>query len=253
MSSHDLKVKLTRPSVVGRTSVDEQSAEKQKVGSGNNHCLSGTSTAYLQTNKNLYIRRRILLRSKSDWSSASEDQRDATAQQQFTSFLSLRFPTKRSEENETDSYTEAQLCSYDLQSDAIRRPADVQHPELCEKALPPNSFREATDKAAKDDNISELPFEKEGTSQLHLTLFGQDISSHRSSEGIQRGVDLCDQAKAAENYSQGQSPASDLLTKLPATESRSAAREPVVNDTLRENAEEVLSYSNLIPFGEDSS
>ncbi|KAL7835431.1 hypothetical protein SRHO_G00277780 [Serrasalmus rhombeus] len=258
MSTHDLNVKLTRPSVVsrsvGRTSVDEQTAEKQKAGSGNNHCLSGTSTECLQTTKNLYIRRKILLRSKSDWSSTSEDQRDTTTdQQQFTSFLSLRFPTKRSEENETDSNTEAQLGSYDLKSDAVRRPADVQHPELCEKALPPNSFREATDKAAKDDNISELPFEKEGTSQSHLTLFGQDISSHRSSEGIQRVVDLCDRVKAAENCSQGQSPASDHLTELPATESRSAARESVVNDPLGENAEEVLFYSNVIPFGEDSS
>ncbi|XP_036414023.1 mucin-3A [Colossoma macropomum] len=257
MSTHDLNVKLTRPSVVnssvGRTSLEERSAEKQKVGSGNSHCLSGTSTVNLQTTKNLYIRRRILLRSKSDWSSTSEDQRDTTDQRQFTSFLSLRFPTKRSEKNETDTNTEAQLCSYDLESDAVRRPADVQHPELCEKALPPNSFREATDKAAKDANISELPFEKEGTSQSHLTLFGQDISSHRSSKGIQRDVDLCDQAQAAETFSQRQSPASDHLTELPATESRRAARESVVNDPLGENAEGVLSQGNLIPFGEDSS
>ncbi|KAI4894130.1 hypothetical protein NFI96_011313 [Prochilodus magdalenae] len=199
----------------------------------------------------MYFRRRILLRSRSDWSSTSEHPTQTTTDQlRFTSFVSLRLPSKGSEKKQTGGSTEAPPCSDDLHFcfPVHRRSAVVQHPELREKGLPPNSLRGTALKAAKDENVSKPPYGKEGATRSHQTHFGRDISSQRSTEGIQRGVALRDRVQAAENCLQGRSPASDHLIELPVTES--AARESGVNDCLGKNAEGV--HRNLIPFGEDS-
>ncbi|XP_072545445.1 uncharacterized protein [Salminus brasiliensis] len=263
MSTHDLNVKLTRPSVVnssssssssvGRTPLEQPSADSERGGIRNDPKLIGISTEspQIQTTKNLYIRRRILLKTKGDWGSTTRDQREGPDQLQFTSFFSLRLnSTKRSDKNRTD--TETQLSSNDLHRnhDAVRRPANVQDPKLCKKASLLN--RESTEKAAKDENLSKPPFRKGCTTYPQQDQNEHDIPSHRPQEGIQCGLASCDQAQTAKYCSQRQLPGSDHLTQQPVTESKSAVRESEVNDPFRENAEGVLCHSNLIPFGEDS-
>ncbi|XP_066497839.1 uncharacterized protein zmp:0000000991 [Hoplias malabaricus] len=250
MSTHDLNVKFRTRTDALKGNVRKKYLGKQKVGNGNDQCPSGTSTENIQTTKNLYIRRRILLRSKTDSSSTTGDLRETPEQPRFTSFFSLTLPPKSSEKNSTNSRTEAQLNCHELKSEAGRKPTDVHHTEYYKKTRCPSTTRELSDEAAKDENVSEPCYENEGPTQSHQSHAGSDISSHRSTEGIHCGVALRDRANTA-SCSQRQSPVSDHQTELPVSESESTARDPEVNNPFKENAEGALSHSNLIPFGED--
>ncbi|KAG9283360.1 hypothetical protein AMEX_G2119 [Astyanax mexicanus] len=251
MSTHDLTVKLNSSSSSAGSSPPEQqrteAAEPQKLSAGNKNepALTGTSANSLQTNKNLYIRRKILLNSKGDWTSPTGDLKEVPDQLRFTSFFSLRLPSKRSEKNK--KYTETKLISNDIhrKPDAVRRPANVQYPEL-------KTNRDSAGKE-KDENFSKPPFQKGCTTIPQQKHFGHDIPCHRSEEGTQHGVALCDPAQTAQNCSQEPLPSSDHLTQQPIGESKTAARESGVNDPFRENAEGALCNSNLILFGEASS
>lgn len=108
-----------------------------------------------------------------------------------------------------------------------------------EKDFLVDTLRESTGKATKDEDVSDSSYSWE--SHEH------DISSRRSSDGIQRGLALGDQP--AENCTQGQS-TSGSVTELRVKES--VEGQSGVNDPLGKNAEGKLSHSNLIPFREDT-
>lgn len=74
-----------------------------------------------------------------------------------------------------------------------------------------------------------------------------DISSHRSTVGIQRGLAHCDQDQTAKK---GQSSGCECVTELQVNQSESIEGESGVNDPQGQNAEGTLSHSNLIPFRE---
>lgn len=103
-----------------------------------------------------------------------------------------------------------------------------------------DTLRESTSKTSKDVAKSENHDVE------------HDISSHRSTDGIQRGLALCDQGQPAKNRTQGQSTGCERVTELPVTEIGSIAGQSGVNDPLGQNVEGTYSHSNIIPFREDT-
>ncbi|MCI4391594.1 hypothetical protein PGIGA_G00136270 [Pangasianodon gigas] len=183
----------------GSVSVENSSPERETAGgfqeARGKKCITRASTECIQTIKDLHIRRRTLLKSKGEWVSTPENQDECRGQLCFTSFFSLRFPSTRRDNYRTNIRIATKLRSNDLhtKSDAETKVADVQHQEFGEKDFLVATLRESTGTSTKDEDVSK--------SQNDDTIYSwgnhveHDISSHRPSDGIQRGLALCDQER----------------------------------------------------------
>ncbi|XP_060718122.1 uncharacterized protein zmp:0000000991 [Tachysurus vachellii] len=208
--------------------------------------ITRSSSACIQTTKNLCIGQGTLLKSKGEWVSTPENGDECRGQLSFTSSFSLRFPSTKRNDYRTNIRSATKLKNNDLrtESDAGTKVADVQRPE----DFLVNTLRESTGKATKDEDASES--KTEVTVYSRESLGQHDVSGHRSSDGIQPGLALCDQPE--KNCTQGQSASGESVTELRVTEKESLERQPGVNDHLGKNAEGKLSHSNLIPFTGDT-
>ncbi|XP_027031235.2 mucin-4 [Tachysurus fulvidraco] len=207
--------------------------------------ITRSSSACIQTTKNLCIRQGTLLKSKGEWVSTPANGDECRGQLSFTSSFSLRFPSTKRNDYRTNIRSATKLKNNDLhtESDAGTKVADVQRPE----DFLVNALRESTGGATKDEDVSKS---KAGVFYSRESLGRHDVSSRRSSDGIQPGLALCD--KPEKNCTQGQSASGESVTELRVTEKESLEGQPGVNDHLGKNAEGKLSHSNLIPFTGDT-
>ncbi|KAG7317563.1 hypothetical protein KOW79_018598 [Hemibagrus wyckioides] len=234
------EVKLERG---GSASVGNSSPEGEQAGAFRDarrkKRVTRASSECIQTSKNLHFKPGALLKSKGEWVSTEENSDEGRGQLRFTSSFSLRFPSTKRSDPRTNVRVATKLKSNDrhTESDSRTKVADVHRP----KDFLVDTLRESTGKATKDEDVSDSVYSWE--SHEH------DISSRRSSDGIQRSLALCDQP--AENCTQGQS-TSESVTKLRVNGQESVEGQSGVNDPLGKNAEGKLSHSNLIPFREDT-
>lgn len=119
-----------------------------------------------------------------------------------------------------------------------------------EKDFLGNVLRESTSKTTKAEDLSKS--RNDDTIYKCGNRTERDISTHRSSDGIQRSLTCCDQGQPAKNCTQGQTAGCEHVPELQATERESVERQSGVNDPLVQNVEGALSHSNLIPFRENT-
>ncbi|KAF4075679.1 hypothetical protein AMELA_G00221610 [Ameiurus melas] len=172
----------------GSASVGNSSTEREKAGgfqdARGKKRVTRASTECTQTTKNPHIRQRTLLKSKGERRSTPENRDECCGQLRYTSFFSPRFPVTRSENYRANIRLVTKLRSNSLhtKTDPGTRLADVQHPEqFSEEEFLVDTLTESTSKTSKDVAKSESHDVE------------HDISSHRSTDGIQRGLALCDQ------------------------------------------------------------
>ncbi|KAI5617722.1 hypothetical protein C0J50_22726 [Silurus asotus] len=203
-------------------------------------CVTRASTECIQTAKNVHTRRRTLVKSKEEWASTPENQDKIC----FTSFFSLRFPSTRSDSQRGKVRVATKLRNNDLRRDSDTKVAAVQ-PEF-KKDFLVNTLRASTGTTTEDKDVSKS---QNGDLVYSWPNHAEHaLSSHGSSDGIQRGLALC-----AENCTQEQSAGCEQVAEHRVTESKSVKGQSGVNYPLEQNAEGTVSHSNLIPFREDTS